>query len=393
LYKNRFIIDSNLNAKDEINYLFKRNSISFKKPIFKVFYIIVTTECNFRCKYCYLSLLKNYNPRVMNLETAKGILSYFYEYIKKVEEETPKLVLYGGEPLLNKKIMKFIIEDVRKNIKDKKIPHTNIILITNGSLIDDNIADFLKENKVLIALSLDGQQRINDLNRVYKNGKGTFEDIIKAINLLNKRDIRPTISCTINKRNVNKMNTIIPWMVKNFNIDSLGLNLFSGGDCSNKLIKKLSKDSAKQIVKAFELCRKYGVYEDTVIRQMEAFVNEKPNIYSCAATGREISVDPEGNLATCPAFLNTNLFPFNIKDKLKLESNREFRRWVKKTPLLTEECYDCIALGICGGGCAFNSYKNHKNIYAKDDFYCEYAKTTTKWMLKDLFKIIRNKNG
>ncbi len=387
LTKNRFIIKASRKPKDEINYLIKKEGLSFSKPKFKVFYMIITTACNFRCKYCYLSSLVDHKPRVMSLETSKRALNYFYNYIKKVKDEPPKLVLYGGEPLLNTEVMKFVIEDVRKNEKHKNIPHVSLILITNGSLLDKGITKFLKRNKILVAVSLDGPKNINDSNRVYKSGKGTYDDTIKSIKLLLDEGLNPTISCTVNNNNVGKLTKVIPWMVKNFKINSLGLNLFSGGDCSNKLIKRLSKNSARQVINAFKICRKYGVYEDTILRQMTAFVDEKPNIYYCAATGREISVDPDGNLATCPAFLNTKMFNLNIDNNPVLEKNPEFKKWVRRSPLLNKKCYSCIALGICGGGCAFNSYKNHKHIYAKDEFYCEYAKSVAEWMLKDLHKI------
>lgn len=105
-------------------------------------------------------------------------------------------------------------------------------------------------------------------------------------------------------------------------------------------------------------------------------------------------VDPEGNLAACPAFLNTSWFPFNIKQKKDLEKEEEFKKWAKRSPLLNKTCYSCIALGLCGGGCAFNSQKKYQNIYALDEFYCNYARGITKWMLHDLYKIVtRNHHG
>ncbi len=394
LQKHRFIVAKGTSQESEIECLIKREKSNLDKPKFKVFYVIVTTGCNFKCKYCYLSSLTDHVPRIMNLEMAKRVLSYFYLYIKKVKDEIPKLVLYGGEPLLNKTIIRYIIFEIKQKIIYNEIPLVNIILITNGSLLDEETATFLKEQEVLIALSLDGPRDVNNTNRVYPSGKGTYDDIVKAINLLNKQGIKPTISCTINDENVNRLEKIIPWMIKKFQIDSLGLNLFAGGDCSNKTIKQLSKTSAEQIIKVFKICRKYGIYEDTVIRQMKSFVEEKPNFYYCAATGRELAVDPEGNLAACPAFLNTSLFPFNIKQKKDLEKEEEFKKWAKRSPLLNKTCYSCIALGLCGGGCAFNSQKNYQNIYALDEFYCNYARGITRWMLQDLYKIvIRNHHG
>jgi len=391
LYQERFLIDLDLQEKDEVELLLKKENINFKQPFFKIFYVIVTTGCNFRCKYCYLSSLVSYTPRIMNKETAGRALEYFYRYISKVKDEIPKLVIYGGEPLLNQEVVKFLVYDIRKNIASGRLPFINIILITNGSLLTEEIAEFLKLNQVLVAISLDGPKEINNANRLYANGAGTYDNTVSAINLLNKYGLKPTISCTINSENVSKLKKIIPWMIKKFNIDSLGLNLFAGGDCSNKVIKKLSSNSAREIIKVFEICRKYGIYEDTILRQIKSFVNEKPNIYYCAATGREISIDPEGNLATCPAFLNTEMFPFNMSENPALEQEEEFKRWTLRSPLLNKKCYGCIALGVCGGGCAFNSHKNHKDIYALDEFYCGYAKTITEWMLKDLYKLTKEK--
>ncbi len=82
------------------------------------------------------------------------------------------------------------------------------------------------------------------------------------------------------------------------------------------------------------------------------------------------------------------MFPLNINKNPVLEKTPQFKKWVRRSPLLNRKCHKCIALGICGGGCAFNSYKNHKNIHAKDEFYCEYAKSVVEWMLKDLHKIV-----
>lgn len=389
LYKKRFIINKELTKEEEINNFIKEQSLDLNKPHFKVFYMIVTTACNLRCKYCYLSTMVNEKPRHMTKETAKKCLEYFYNYMKKIKIEKPRLVIYGGEPLLNKEVTKFIISEIRKKTKTKEIPPTTIVFISNGVLLDKEMAKFLKENKVLVAISLDGPKEINDKNRIYRNNKGTYDDIIKAINLLNKEGIKPTISCTITKNNVNKLDEIIPWMYNKFEMDSLGLNLLAGEDCTKKSIKQLSKESAKKAIETFKICREKGIYEDTVTRKIKAFVEETPIITPCAAAGNEISVDPDGNLGTCPAFLGTEMFPITLDDNINLEKNKEFIKWGKITPLLRKGCHDCIAIGLCGGGCPYNAHHNHGDVSAKDDFYCEYAKDVTKWMLKDAYKIIK----
>src|SRR3989338_10139922 len=88
LYQERFLIDLDLQEKDEVELLLKKENINFKQPFFKIFYMIVTTGCNFRCKYCYLSSLTSYTPRVMSITMAENVLKYFYKYISQVKDET-----------------------------------------------------------------------------------------------------------------------------------------------------------------------------------------------------------------------------------------------------------------------------------------------------------------
>ena len=53
---------------------------------------------------------------------------------------------------------------------------------TNGTLIDEDIMFFLMDNDFDVQISLDGCREANDMNRVYMNQEGSYEDVIKVIN-------------------------------------------------------------------------------------------------------------------------------------------------------------------------------------------------------------------
>lgn len=57
-----------------------------------------------------------------------------------------------------------------------------------------------------------------------------------------------------------------------------------------------------------------------------------------------------------------------------------------------EECKNCPALGICGGGCPFNAYQQEKNIWALDKRFCIHAKMTLEWLIWDLYQNSKKDN-
>ena len=55
------------------------------------------------------------------------------------------------------------------------------MIITNGSLLDEDLALFMKKYNVEVGISLDGPMEINDKMRIQSNGEGTYTKIIKAM--------------------------------------------------------------------------------------------------------------------------------------------------------------------------------------------------------------------
>ena len=70
---------------------------------------------------------------------------------------------------------------------------------TNGTLINDEWAEFFKENNFLVGLSMDGYREINDLNRIDINGKGTFQTVKNASGIMNKYNVEYNILCVVTK--------------------------------------------------------------------------------------------------------------------------------------------------------------------------------------------------
>lgn len=146
----------------------------------------LTQSCNFRCKYCVYSENNNKKQRThanhkMSWGTARRAIDFLCNH--SIDSETVNIGFYGGEPLLAFDLMKRIVAYTDEKFNGKS--HT-FALTTNGSLLTKEIVEFLSAHDISTTISLDGPKEINDKNRVFANGKGTFETVIAKIHNISK---------------------------------------------------------------------------------------------------------------------------------------------------------------------------------------------------------------
>ena len=141
--------------------------------------INITEECNLRCEYCIFSgkytksRRHNSNNQIEWNYIEKGV-NLFLEH--STDSNIRKIGFYGGEPLLYFDIIRKTINYVRSTC-DNAI----FTITTNATLLKDKILSFFVENNVEITISLDGPQNIHDKNRIFPNGVGSFNTVIKNI--------------------------------------------------------------------------------------------------------------------------------------------------------------------------------------------------------------------
>ncbi|MBQ3941104.1 MAG: radical SAM protein [Oscillospiraceae bacterium] len=151
----------------------------------------VTENCNFRCKYCYLTeeyeFTRNRTANRMSFETAKRAMDRYFDYLAKLCRRIPNkkagITIYGGEPLLEIELVRQIVAYCRAH---EPVP---IILnmTTNGYLLTDEIADFVVENEIHLAVSLDGSEGNHDRNRVLTGERGSHERVIRNLMRFHER--------------------------------------------------------------------------------------------------------------------------------------------------------------------------------------------------------------
>ncbi|GEP64322.1 Cys-rich peptide radical SAM maturase CcpM [Clostridium beijerinckii] len=146
----------------------------------------VTQQCNFRCEYCVYSgnyLNRTHSSKKMDISMAFKGIDFLINHSRNLSKID--VSFYGGEPLLEFDFIKQCIDYAEKKAEGKKV---TFYMTTNGSLLTDEVVEFLYKHDVMLTISLDGPKEIHDKHRKFAfNNCGTFDKVIKNVMNIEKK--------------------------------------------------------------------------------------------------------------------------------------------------------------------------------------------------------------
>ena len=333
----------------------------------------------------------------MTVETADKAVDFFIRQIKlsgmDFEDNRPAIIFYGGEPLVNYDVLIHIAEKIN-NLRDveKCIKHLEMSMVSNGLLLTEERALKLKELGISIAISVDGFTEKANSMRVDIAGNNVYPKILKTLDMCKRIGVDISLSVTLSEETIKNTQDILE-LVDKYNVKSFGFNIMMSDE--NFVIPQEYNEKASQfIIDEFIELRKRGIYEDRIMRKLKAFSKSQVYFSDCAATGGgQIVVAPNGRVGICHGCLhNKQYFVTDVDDvEFNATKHSDFIEWSQLTPINKNECLDCPALGICGGGCPINAMhlKKGNSIHDIDERFCTHSKITLNFLIKDLYRIIK----
>lgn len=352
-------------------------------------YLVLTYKCNLKCKYCPFSKLVKKKEILMSPEIAiKGIdlwSRHIYNNYDKKREYF--IIFYGGEPLLNINTLECSLKYIKKLKKESKLPKKNlhIMVDSNGILIDNKVLRIFKKYNVMVTIGCDGPKRLNDRYRIDDEGKGTFERIKNALILLKNNKIKTFASVAITPYNISKIKDFSQ-LFKKYKIDSFGFNILKGKSLltlSPKInLKGYYIDAANGIINNFRR-EKERNYECQMEKKIRSFYEKQFFPLDCGGYGNQLVIQPNGGISNCPFLLNNFGNVKKCNKNFRIWSVPLVKKWRKRLPIYNQECKDCAAMNICGGGCPLNPKEIKGNVSGKDEAMCIFTKKVFNYFINE----------
>jgi uncharacterized protein len=153
-------------------------------PQIQLLVVQPTPFCNIDCRYCYLS--DRANKSVVTDDTLKNLFAQVFA--SGWAQEGLSVVWHAGEPMVLPIAFYRRAFEIIAELRPAAVSVRHSFQ-TNGTLIDEAWCDFIAEVDIAIGVSIDGPQRLHDLNRVTRSGRGTFDKTIGGIRLLKQHGI------------------------------------------------------------------------------------------------------------------------------------------------------------------------------------------------------------
>lgn len=353
-----------------------------------IMYLIITEACNLGCKYCYVKNSSSKNSqKKMSIKTMEKSIDLF----KELSSDNRRIIFYGGEPFLNREILKKGVLYARSIFGED----VEIAINTNATMITEEDVLFIKEHNLQLSISIDGNEKVTNSSRPLNNGVGTYKLIENSIGLLHDANIdNVNISITITKENCDNLKENTRYLVEKYNIRSFGFNfLLDYPTETNPMSVDIIK-ATDSLLDTYKYLRENRIYEDRISRKLIPFASRKVYLKDCGAFGNQIVVTPDGKIGPCQGFLyNRDFFDNDIILKKDVVESENFKEWSKRFPLNMEVCKHCEAIAICGGGCAYQAKIKEGSIWNLDERMCKHNKRLIEWFIWEMYEKEREKKG
>jgi uncharacterized protein len=314
------------------------------------FHVILTTECNLQCRYCFGETMDDFDEDFGEFELDYSLprkLDYDIGYLKEFCKKDPECVLtfYGGEPLLNIEALKQVMDNVEAK---------HFIVQTNGQLLDKLESKYVSRFHTIL-VSIDGEEALTD----YYRGKGIFRKLITNLELIRENGFKGELIARVTVMEQTDIFKQITWLLNNneYSFSSIHWQLnagFWGNDFARRDFTRWSEESYMSGVAKLA---KFWVDEmernGTVLKLYpflgianSLLLEKSPVLMRCGGGWINYAIQTDGYIIPCPTMWGMKkYYSGHIAETNPLQIEKIF---VKNSP-----CKECGILGICGGRCLY----------------------------------------
>ena len=399
LFEKKILLSYDGEDKDVLTWLREK----VPQPDVSLGYFILSERCNLACKYCFVGSdtdNKDFATKDMTREVAEKAIDFFIRQLKLSDIDYTRnesnIIFFGGEPLINFVILEYVAQRIIElRNQCPELINTKLAVITNATLLSKERIKKLSDLGVAISISIDGfTEEANEL-RVDKQGNSTFDKVIAVLNQCRELSVvAPSLSVTLTEKTIKDLNSMVK-LIKDYNIKGFGYNILLNKE-DYKASEKYYEEASQFVIESFKALRSMGVYEDRIMRKLNSFAHSQIHFSDCGATaGGQLIFSPDGKVGICQGLLTEEEnYATTVDDENFIaKDNPMWQKWASLSPINNDDCIECEALGICGGGCPINARLSNpeKGLNCINKRQCIHSKSTLKFLIEDLYNIAKEK--
>ncbi|KKR13693.1 MAG: Radical SAM domain protein [Candidatus Woesebacteria bacterium GW2011_GWA1_39_21b] len=335
----------------------------------EILYLMLSQKCNFGCHYCPSKASLSQSEKCLSRKDAIAGISLWLAHLKDiVDSETDYYVIfYGGEPLLNCEVMEDVLVYL-KGLREKgglPLSRLNLMVTTNGSLVDENFLRLCREYDLLVAVGLDGPPEINDIYRPDAEGKSTYAQTVKAIKALVCHGVKTFASVTITPHNIDQLESYSQFFGE-LGVEKFGFNFLKG----KALLEIVGVDGLDRYYKqasqaVIANAKHHGDYQ--MEKKVEAFNNQDFFPVDCTCYGNQLVILANGQVSNCP-FAREGLGTVHgLASDFRIWNTPIVTEWRKRLPLHHPGFHHDDFKSLCGAGCAWGCRELTGDLMAIDE--------------------------
>ena len=335
----------------------------------------VAHVCNMECVYCFAewgSYKKE--KKLMSKDVAQKAVDFL---VKNRGGSKLQIVFFGGEPFLNFPVVKYSVLYAEELAKKFGLGFS-FQVITNGTILNEEMIDFMRTHYVTVQVSLDGPCYVNDKLRIFSGGKGSYETVYSNVLALR----RGGVDCFVVRATITRYNRDIALILGH--LRSLGFEdislvpVMSDPEKPYSLRRQdISYIKAQYRVVANEIIESIKKNKSTDLLMFSKYViqlrDRQKKKFFCGSGYNSLTVTPEGQIYQCHRLISTSKSAIgNAEDGII--APEDLSLWGKLDVDNKESCKDCWARYLCGGGCAASALDTNGDIMVPDNTMCEITK-------------------
>ncbi|HHT9119831.1 MAG TPA: radical SAM protein [Candidatus Hypogeohydataceae bacterium YC41] len=253
--------------------------------------LVLTEGCNLACTYCFEKNMLKY--RQMSHAICLAAVNLLFDYSRN--EPQLFITYFGGEPLLNFSAVQYVTEyaEWKATLLGKSL---NFNMTSNGVLLTETMANYLAQHKINVLLSVDGLEPTHNRFRVDKDGRGTFEQVMKGFRILKRTQSWVGVKITVMPENVSNLFGDV------LGLYGMGVNQFIIGYATgvswSEEDKKLYRDQMSELFQWY----KEKSSKDLRITDFDD-TNKGSAYFGCRAGRNSLSVSVDGQISPCSKVL------------------------------------------------------------------------------------------